>query len=124
MVTPMAMDVVKRANAPKLGFHPLLEKMPGMSDFCMLDATFEQVLKHPEGTVVGVARSDEPETYMRQHIKHKDHKNYCNRKPYTLAAEPIGNRRHQQASQVCSGLCRKDNHQCTAKHHCQKRYGS
>ena len=74
MVTPMAKDVVKRANAPKLGFHPMLEKMPGMSDFCMLDATFEQVLKHPEGAVVGVARNDEPETYMRQHIKHKDHK--------------------------------------------------
>lgn len=74
MVTPMAKDVVKRANAPKLGFHPMLEKMPGMADFCMLDATFEQVLKHPEGAVVGVARNDEPETYMRQHIKHKDHK--------------------------------------------------
>ena len=74
MISPMAPGLAAKANNPKLGFHPLLEKMPGMDNFCALDAGFEQVLKHPEGAVVGIADSDKPDSYLRQHVKHKDGK--------------------------------------------------
>ena len=74
MTSPMASGLSAKAKNPKLGFHPLLEKMPGMDNFCALDAAFEQVLLHPEGAIVGIADNDKPEAYIRQHIKHKDHK--------------------------------------------------
>ena len=74
LTAPMKSSLAAKANPPKLGFHPMLEKMPGMKDFCALDAAFEQVLKHPEGAVVGIADYEDPEKFIRQHIKHKDHK--------------------------------------------------
>lgn len=74
MTTPMAPGLAARANNPKLGFHPIMEKMPGLDNFCALDAAWEQVDCHPEGAIVGVAFADEPDKYIHQHIKHKDHK--------------------------------------------------
>ena len=74
MTTPMAPGLAAKAGNPRLGLHPILEKLPGLDNFCALDAGFEQVLKHPEGAVVAVADADKPESYIRQHIKHKDHK--------------------------------------------------
>ena len=74
MTTPMAPGLAAKANNPKLGFHPIMEKMPGLDNFCALDAAWEQVDRHPEGAVVGIADADKPESYIRQHIKHRDHK--------------------------------------------------
>lgn len=74
MVSPMAPGLAARANNPKLGFHPILEKMPMMDNFCALDAGFEQVLKHPECAVIGVASAHDPDSFIREHIKHKDGK--------------------------------------------------
>ena len=74
MTTPMAPGLSAKAKNPKLGFHPIMEKMPALDNFCALDAAFEQVLKHPEGAVVGIADNDKPEEYLRQHVKHRDHK--------------------------------------------------
>ena len=74
MTTPMAPGLCAKAGHPKLGFHPLMEKMPGLDNFCALDAAFEQVLKHPEGAVVGIADNDKPEEYLKQHVHHKDKK--------------------------------------------------
>jgi len=73
MTSPMAPGLAAKADNPKLGLHPVMEKMPGLDNFCALDAAWEQVDRHPEGAIVGYAESD-PEKYIQQHIKHKDHK--------------------------------------------------
>lgn len=74
MTTPMAPGLCARAGHPKLGLHPLLEKLPMMDNFCALDAAWEQVDRHPEGAVVGIAAFDDPEAFLRQHVKHRDGK--------------------------------------------------
>ncbi len=74
MTTPMAAGLSAKCNHPKLGFHPIMEKLPGLDNFCALDAAFEQVLKHPEGAVVGIADNDKPDEYLKQHVKFPDHK--------------------------------------------------
>lgn len=74
LTAPMAPGLAAKAGNPKLGLHPLLERMPGMDNFCALDAGWEQVLKHPEGAVVAIADHDRPEEFIKQHIRHKDHK--------------------------------------------------
>ena len=51
--------------------HPILARMPGLSEFCTMDAAFELVDRHPEGAVI--AHSD-TEHLMARHIKHKDKK--------------------------------------------------
>jgi hypothetical protein len=51
--------------------HPLLARMPGLSEFCTMDAAFELVDRHPEGAVI--AHSDTAHL-MERHIKHKDKK--------------------------------------------------
>ena len=51
--------------------HPILARMPGLSEFCTMDAAFELVDRHPEGAVI--AHSD-TEHLMERHIKHKDKK--------------------------------------------------
>ena len=51
--------------------HPILARMPGLSEFCTMDAAFELVDKHPEGAVI--AHSDTAHL-MDRHIKHKDKK--------------------------------------------------
>lgn len=74
LTAPMQAGNAARANNPKLGLHPLLEKMPGMDNFCALDAGWEQVMKHPEGAVVAVTDYSDADKYTREHIHHKDHK--------------------------------------------------
>ena len=51
--------------------HPLLSRLPVLSDMCKMDAAFRLCEEHPEGAVI--ARSDE-ENLMKRHIKHKDGK--------------------------------------------------
>jgi len=51
--------------------HPLLSRMPMLSEFCTMDAAFDLVDKHPEGAVIAYSDVDH---LMERHIKHKDKK--------------------------------------------------
>lgn len=51
--------------------HPVLSRMPILSDLCKMDAAFKLVDDHPEGAVI--AKSDEFKL-MKRHIKHRDGK--------------------------------------------------
>ena len=51
--------------------HPILSRMPILSDMCKMDAAFKLCDDNPQGAVI--ARSDEFEL-MKRHIKHKDGK--------------------------------------------------
>ena len=72
MTSPIAnKGMVEKANLPKLGFHPVLEKLPGFAEFCRLDAAYQAVDDTPEGLVIAIS---DPETMIDRHIMHKDHK--------------------------------------------------
>ena len=72
MTSPIAnQGMVEKANLPKLGFHPVLEKMPGFAEFCRLDAAYQAVDDKPEGLIIGIS---DPNTMIDRHIKHRDHK--------------------------------------------------
>lgn len=62
---------VELADIPRLGIHPVLEKLPKFKDFCMMDAVFQLLDQRPEGAVVGITRQD---TMLERHIRHEDHK--------------------------------------------------
>lgn len=51
--------------------HPILSRMPGLKDMCLMDDAFELVDRHPEGAVI--AYSDE-DHLLERHIEHKDKK--------------------------------------------------
>ena len=59
------------AVKPDVKQHPLLARMPMLSEFCTMDAAFDLVDKHPEGTVIAYSDVDH---LMERHIKHKDKK--------------------------------------------------
>lgn len=72
MTSPIAnKGMVEKAKIPPLGKHKLLEKLPGFAEFCRLDAAFQKVDDTPEGCVIGIS---EPDTMLKRHIAHKDHK--------------------------------------------------
>ena len=72
MTSPIAnQGMVEKVPLPKLGFHPVLEKMPGFAEFCRLDAAYQAVDDTPEGLVIAMS---DPNTMIDRHIKHKDHK--------------------------------------------------
>ena len=59
------------AVKPDAKRHPMLSRMPMLSEFCTMDAAFELVDKHPEGAVIAYSDVDH---LMERHIKHKDKK--------------------------------------------------
>lgn len=72
MTSPIAnMGMIEKAELPKLGFHPLLEKMPYFAELCRLDAAFDAVDKRPEGAIIGYS---DPDKLLERYIQHKDHK--------------------------------------------------
>ncbi len=59
------------AVKPDVKQHPLLSRMPMLSEFCTMDAAFELVDRHPEGAVIAYSDVDH---LMERHIRHKDKK--------------------------------------------------
>lgn len=72
LISPLAgTGQVEKAGIKPLGFHPVLEKMPKMKDFFVMDAAFQRVYEHPEGAIIGIA---DTETQLKNYVKYPGHK--------------------------------------------------
>ena len=70
LLSPLPKNAVMAAKVDKKQ-HPIISRMPILSDLCKMDAAFKLCDDHPEGAVI--AHSDEF-NLMKRHIKHKDGK--------------------------------------------------
>lgn len=61
---------VERAGIKPSNRHKILNKIPILKDFCLMDAAFELVDQRPEGAVIGITGKDD---MIKRRVKHKDH---------------------------------------------------
>lgn len=70
----MGTGKVERAGIKPNNKHPMMNKLPVLKNYCLMDEVFQQVLDKPEGLIIATNNIEDVDGYIKEHIRHKDKK--------------------------------------------------